>query len=85
MPLTRGTGCGGRFRFFHFGRGRGFGFLGLRRSGGFVTGFVQGLVGEFGAEGFQAVEVFDGAAVETFGLGLIAEENGPGWGVLGET
>ena len=53
----------------------------LRRGDRFVYGFVR----EFGAERFQAVEIFDGAAVETLGLGLIAEENGPGWGVSGET
>src|ERR1035441_9664850 len=70
-----GTGCCRSSRVFRFGRGRCFGFLRLRRGNGLVYGFVR----EFGAESFEAVEIFDGAAVETLGLGLIAEENGPGW------
>jgi len=37
-----------------------------------------GNVGEFGTEPFETVEIFDGAAVEALGLGLVAEENGPG-------
>ena len=50
----------------------------LRSGDGLVYGFVR----EFRAERFEAVEIFDGAAVETLGLGLVAEENGPGWGVF---
>ena len=30
------------------------------------------------AEGFEAVEFFQGAAVQALGLGLVAEEQGPG-------
>jgi len=56
----------------------------LRRGNGFVFGFVWGNVGEFGAKPFETVEIFDGAAVEALGLGLVAEENGPGGGVSGE-
>src|ERR1017187_1622129 len=76
-----GTGCCRSFRVFRFGRGRCFGFLRLWSGDGLVYGFVR----EFGAERFQAVEIFYGAAVETLGLGLIAEKDGPGWGVSGET
>ena len=36
------------------------------------------------AEGFEAVEFLDGAAVQTFGLGLIAEEEGEAIGVFVE-
>ena len=35
------------------------------------------LSGEFGAEGFEAVELFQGAAVLALGLGLVAKEEGP--------
>src|ERR1017187_1629570 len=76
-----GTGCCRSFRFFRFWRGRCFGFLRLWSGDGLVYGFVR----EFGAESFEAVEIFDGAAVETLGLGRIAEKDGPGWGVSGET
>ena len=54
----------------------------LRSGDGLVYGFVLGFVGHLGAEAFQTVEIVDGVAVETLGLGLIAEENGPGWGVF---
>jgi hypothetical protein len=33
-------------------------------------------------EGLQALEIFDGAAIEPFGLNLVAEEQGPGVGLL---
>ena len=35
-------------------------------------------------EGFEALEFLEGAAVEAFGLGLVAEEEGPGVGGFGE-
>jgi hypothetical protein len=37
-----------------------------------------------GAEGFEAVEIFEGAAVLAFGLGLVAEEERPTVGLAGE-
>jgi hypothetical protein len=36
------------------------------------------------AESFEAVEIFESAAVLAFGLGLIAEEDGPAVGLAGE-
>jgi hypothetical protein len=36
------------------------------------------------AESFEAVEIFEGAAVLAFGLGLVAEEDGPAVGLAGE-
>ena len=53
--------------------------MGLGVGNGFVRYFCQ-----FGAEGLQAVEVFDGSAVEALGLGLVAEEEFPALGMLGE-
>src|SRR5512140_902040 len=50
--------------------GKRFGFSGL---GGFL-----GFGCEFFAKGADALVVFDGAAVETVGLGLVAEELGEG-------
>ena len=59
--------------------GRGCYVLGLGVENGFVWCFCK-----FGAEGSEAVEVFDGAAVEALGLGLVAEEEFPGLGIGGE-
>jgi len=53
--------------------------LGLGVENGFVGRFC-----EFGAEGFETVEILDGAAVEAFGLGLVAEELQPGIGIAGD-
>jgi len=58
-----------RVRFFF---GKWLGFSGLRGIFGFVCDFV--------AELAEAVEFLDGAAVEAFGLGLIAEELSKGRG-----
>ncbi len=61
-------GCGVGFGFV-LRRGNGFSLFGLGVEDGFVLHFC-----ELGAEGLDAVEIFDGAAVEALGLGLIAEE-----------
>ena len=53
--------------------------MGLGVENGFVRYFCI-----FGAEGFEAVEIFDGAAVKALGLGLVAEEEFPALGMLGE-
>ena len=44
----------------------------------FGLGVENGFVREIAAEGFEAVEFLDGAAVLALGLGLIAEEKLPG-------
>jgi hypothetical protein len=60
----------------------GYGFvLGFVRQGlnshqGRDRGFVGRVVGEVGAESFEALEILYGAAMESFGLSLVAEENG---------
>ena len=46
---------------------------------GFVWNFCK-----FGADGFEAVEILDSAAVEALGLGLVAEKEFPGLGVFGK-
>ena len=51
----------------------------MRGENGFVRNFC-----EFGAEGLEALEILDGAAVVAFGLGLIAKEEFPGLRMLGE-
>ena len=75
----RGRGPG--WVWLGFGRvgGSGFGILGLGVENGFVLNFCK-----FGAEGFQAIEVFDRAAVEALGLRLIAQEEFPGLGTGSE-
>jgi hypothetical protein len=65
---------------------------GLRRAGfgfgnGFVIGFVvrfDGFRGGLGAEGFEALEILDGAAIKTLRLGLEAEEHVGGLELLHE-
>ena len=44
---------------------------------------VQGFCGELGAELFDTVEILHGSAVETLGLLLVAQKEGPGIGVAG--
>ena len=73
-----GGGAGGKDGFAG-GAGSGCGFIGMRGENGFVRNFC-----EFGAKGFEAVEILDGAAVVAFGLGLVAEEEFPGLRMLGE-
>ena len=51
-------------------------YFGFRAGNGFVR--------QFAAEGLEAVEFLDGAAVEALGLGLVAEEEGPTVGLPGE-
>ena len=46
----------------------------------FGLGGFDGFVWQFVAELAEAVEILDGAAVEAFGLGLVAEEEGEGGG-----
>jgi len=48
--------------------------------GWFGLGLENGFVRQFFAEGFEALEVLDRAAVVALGLGLIAQEQGPGIG-----
>jgi hypothetical protein len=49
----------------------------------FKIGLGNGFDWEFFAEGFEPVELLDGAAVVTFGLGLIAEEERKAVGLAG--
>jgi hypothetical protein len=58
------------------GRVKGFGFFGFRVHGGFVWHFF--------AEGLEAVEFLDGAAVLALGVGLIAQEESEAVGLPGE-
>jgi hypothetical protein len=79
---------GGRLRFFRFwrlGRWRRSVFSGLRLGSGFVFGFVWRIGGGGSrtvVEGAEELEVFDRAAVLSFGLGLIAEEEANGIGLV---
>ncbi len=59
---------------FVFGGGSGCVFLRFGVENGFVWYFFT--------EGFEALEFLNGVAVVALGLGLIAEEEGPGGGVL---
>jgi hypothetical protein len=59
---------------------RGFGLTG---GNGFVRDFFCFFFFEVGAQGAEPVEFLDGAAVLALGLGLVAEEKGPGVGLLG--
>jgi len=56
----------------------GFGFVrqDLNSNQGRDRGFVGWVVGQVGAESFEVLEILYGAAMESFGLGLVAEENG---------
>jgi hypothetical protein len=47
-------------------------------------GVGNGFLWEFIPQGFQAVEFFDRAAIETLGLGFIAEEEWKGVVFLGQ-
>jgi hypothetical protein len=60
----------------------GFVWRGLKSHQGRDRRFVGWVVGEVGAEGFEVLEVLDGAAMEPFGLGLVAEEDGDDVGLL---
>src|ERR1035438_4398137 len=59
-------------------------YFGLRCGIGFVWYFFYLLFFKFGAEGAEAFEFFDGTAVVALGLGLIAQEEGPGMRPLGQ-
>jgi len=77
MGVAVGFVRGWRTRLGRRGSGRVFRRLG--RFGGFEVGSVWHFVflgRELAAELAEAVEIFDGAAVEAFGLGLEAEEGG---------
>ena len=50
---------------------------------GFVRDFFRFFLFELGAQGAETVEFLDGAAVLALGLGLVAQEQGPGVGLLG--
>jgi hypothetical protein len=54
----------------------GFVWQGLNAHQGRDRGFVGRVVREVGAEGFEVLEILNGAAMESFGLGLVAEKNG---------
>jgi len=69
----RRGGFGGRWGR-RFRGGKGFGFFGF----GLNNGFVRQLV----AEGAEALEFLDGAAVKTLGLGLVAEKQRPTAGAM---
>ena len=56
--------------------------FGLRRKIGFVWYFFYLLLFQFGAQGAEAFEFLDCAAVLAFGLGLIAQEESPCVGLL---
>src|ERR1022692_2354084 len=71
-------------KWVRFGDGIWFSCFGLRRQIGFVWCFFHFGFLELGAQGAEAFELLDGAAVVALGLGLIAEEEGPGVGPLGE-
>ena len=76
------SGCGNVVLCSLRGRRRGRNGSRLRRGfGGQLrvgNGFVWRIVVELWAELLEAFEFFDGAAVVAFGLGLVAEEEGPG-------
>ncbi len=63
-----------------FGGGKRRGFSGLRVRNGFVRHFGR----ERGAEGDEAFELLDGAAVVALSLGLVAQEERPGVGAAGK-
>jgi hypothetical protein len=62
------------------GRGSGFICFGVTGRNGFVR-----LIWQIWPQGLEPFQIFDGTAVETFGLGLIAQEEGPGVGGFGHT
>src|ERR1017187_5803193 len=72
-------GGGGR-NWVRFGSGIWFGCFGLRRRIGFVWCFFQFV--QFGAQDAEAFEVLNGAAVLALGLGLVAQKEFPGVGLL---
>lgn len=57
--------------------GRRRGWFGGDRGDFFGFGLGNGFVRRSGAEGFETVEFFDGAAEHTLGLGVVAEEQHP--------
>jgi len=54
----------------------------LSGENGFVRDFFRFFFFELGAQGTETVEFLDGAAVEALGLGLVAQEESPGVGLL---
>jgi hypothetical protein len=59
----------------------GFAWTWLKWLSRFGFGFQNRFVREFRAEGLEALEFLDGAAVKTLGLGLVAKEELPGIGL----
>jgi hypothetical protein len=45
---------------------------------------AEGLAGDFGAEGLEAVEILDGAAIEALGLGLVTDDEEKAGGFAGK-
>ena len=72
-----------RLGWVRFGQvGRSWIFFGLDCEIGFVR---QVFIRQLAAQGFEALEFLDCATVKAFGLSLVAEEEGPGVAVAGDT